>query len=751
MQKKFDSLNLSLLTIVASVIGVIFFLPTPSADATGYTWTSATIETASVSSSRILYDRERAQFAVGYVLSDATQLRFATSTAGSSWATPVSAITTTNLITLDPFFTSSSAAGGGDYIFMAMVGNASTRYLASSGGGSTWSNTALTTVDHYASGAIHTTANGHTYLAGTVSIGGSSLLVSAKTTSAPSADGFTSTTAVGALSGPSPDFAYSSLVSTGVIAYSALGATTIGVVTTTDMLSWTNYGFTPPGSNTVFIRPRVKFDSAGKIYIVYLAANDMTCTTSCKIMVSSRVGGNWTTETIDTVGNVSFNAQHDITFVNGTIPVITYYNVTDGKLRYAYRDSGNSGCSGADGASWTCGDVATGLTMPPSVSITTNNSTGVVIAYQASTTLFKAASATLSAASANYGSFTHTVPSNPTVIVNNNDATTASQIVTVDATAGDASEVAISNNVDFFNSIWLPIGKKYQLKLNKTAGKQLVYAKFTNPTGGISPVVTDDIVYEPPVVNVPQTPAPTAPKPVESSAPISQPLLPPPINIIPLPYYNPNDDTTPFLSEEIPQVAVSTPIEQPSCPERPNAFSLGGTIMRDASGKLYLKLNSQNTVCAVPSYAVAQSWGVRTFARGSIKDYRISSPLPYRSGTIVRDARLNKWYFANTKGKLHEIATLTQLKKLGYKSTLAIYDTSSVIAQYNKSATLTRTDIHPDGTLFLLDARTKEYAILQNRVLHPVSYKSLLGFKENPARAVRALAGETYPIKERWD
>lgn len=732
-----------------------FTIPLPAHAAVS--WSNSVVESGVIASStRVLWNSTLGEFAVGYTLSDGTASKFSSSTVGSAWANPVTSLSTTNLSPVDTFFTTN--VGGTGYVGMGMITGATKKYLSSSNGGSTWNAADVSTVDHYISGQIQVDNLGYTYIAGRVEIGGSNeYVVMTKTAIPPASNFFTSSSIAGPLGGnPSVDFAHSSL-SGGAVAYSIPSSGILDVFVSATMSTWTDISFTPSGTYSIMVRPRVKFDSNGVPYVIAVGSNNFPCSISCDVILSHYSGGSWTTEVVDTVGSFSNNAQHDLAFVNGTIPIITYYNKTTGALRYAYRDLGGSGCSGANGSSWTCGNVATGFTMPPTVAISTNNSTKVVIVYQNNLTAFDAAYATVSlpssGASTVNSAFPKAVaPTDLKIVVNNGGLTSDKLEVPIDLSATNATEVALSTNPDFYNVAWQPLNHRMSIKLQNKQGSQNVYAKFANSSGGVSDVVFGTVYYIAPQVIMPEPIADTAPaseKPIESK-PITAPpsvfpddskkyeLFAPYENFDPFNPVNPANGTTVFL-------------EKPSCPERINAFSLDGMIIQDVKKDLYLVVANKNVACPVGSYAVARSWGITSFKKGAVSGYQISSPLPYRPGTIVRNSKAGEMYFVNTKGKLHLFPNTKMLAALGYSKNPVLVEKVSVINMFTKSASLVRTDMHPDGTLFLIDAKKGEYGIIQNRVMHLVSRKTLLKFKENIGRAVRLLPGEQYETGDRWD
>ncbi len=746
-------LNLAFLILI---FGSVF----DSSDAhAAVTWGSSNIQASIIASStRVLWDSTNSQFAVGYSTSDGTSLIISTSTVGSSWATPVTALSTANLNVTDTFFTSQAAAGTG-YLFLGMVAGGDKRYVSSVNQGSTWSNSALSSLDQYVGGQIQTdSTTGYTYVAGRVGIGASQYVVMASTTVSPVANLFASSTIAGPLTAnPTVDFIYSRTYG-GVVVYSLIDSGDIGVATSTNMYSWTSYGFTPDGAYAMQVRPRVKRDSEGSIYVLSVGTNDMTCTSRCDVMLSKFSGGVWTTEIIDTVGSMSFYLQHDLAFINGTTPIITYYNNTTGALRYAYKDSGNTGCTGTAAASWTCGNVATSLTAAPAVSITSNDSNKVMIAYQDyGASIFKSAYATIAAAStATVGTAfpKSTKPTNPTIKANGGDLTSNNLEINVDLSVIDGTEVALSTNPDFYNVAWQPLSPKMTVKLQNKTGPQYVYAKFSNATGGISDTVFASVYYVAPQLIVPVPIPDVSPAPTKPAEPNFAVTPPPSVFVGEQPknydLFVPFDNFDPFNAYK-PTSGTVVMLEKPSCPERVNAFSLDGSIIQDAKKSLYLIMPNKKVACPVASYTVARSWGVTSFKKGSITGYSISSQLPYRPGTIVRNSKTRQTFFVNTKGKLHLFPSTKAYAALGYGKNIVALETDAVLGKFAQSAQLTRTDMHPDGTLFVLDAKKGEYGILQERTIHALSKKTLLKFGEKIGRAVQLLPGESYPVGVRWD
>lgn len=734
-----------------------FFYASPARAAMTWDATGVIDSSNIASSTRVLWDPLLDQFATGYTSNDGASLFFSTSTNGSVWATPIQVLSAgSGLPAAETFFTT-KWAGGTDYIFIGMTAGVR-YYVSSAGGGSSWSTASIVSPSNFTTGNVQTDVSGKTYIAGHTSNISHNLDLF-KTSSAPDADAFVTTTIFSApffSFAPRTDFALSG--SNLAVSMLKFGTDAPYVEISSD--SGDTWGNTQvdAGSDASFLRPRVKYDGSGNLYMVYVAANNDTCTTGCHIMLASFNGVSWTLEQVDTVGGFDIYAQHDLAFINGTTPVIVYYNKATGTLRYATKDSRGQGCDGTAASAWTCGNVATGFTQAPAVSIAAHGPYAM-IAYQLNTGSFKSAFGTwVSDASESVGTaFPKTdPPKHPHIVVNGGQKISNTLDVSVEVSADNASEVALSTNPDFYNAAWQELAGKKTIHLDNKSGAQHVYAKFTNPSGGISEVVFDDITYSggqiqsAPVMTQPVVMLDTTTPPVTPPAP-SIPQQTPVVNNG-YAYFVVGDGVNPFSSESNSGATSGTSSEgeRLSCPERSNAFTAGGDIIRDAKGHLFVLLKSQHVACPVASYVVAQTWG-KSVHRGSADGYVISSSLPYRPGSIIQNAKTRERYFVNTKGGLHKFPNATQFGKLGYSKNRIMIDQPAAIMSYHMSAVLTRNDIHPDGTLFLLDAKKREYGILQNRTLHPISYKTVIKFKENAARAVKLLPGETYTVGVRWD
>jgi hypothetical protein len=86
-----------------------------------------------------------------------------------------------------------------------------------------------------------------------------------------------------------------------------------------------------------------------------------------------------------------------------------------------------------------------------------------------------------------------------TIVINNGDAITADQVVTLTLTATDNNGVAyvmVSNQPDFLLGSWANYDKTMSWKLPEKLGPQTVYAKFKDTAGLVSPVVSDSIILD---------------------------------------------------------------------------------------------------------------------------------------------------------------------------------------------------------------------------------------------------------------
>ncbi len=749
-----NALRQSSWLLIAGFFFALYIIHSTIVHAAGITWTTTTVASSlTASSTRILWDTYRTEFAIGLETAALSSVQFVTSTSGSAWSSAVTVGSVSNLSGIT-MFTTSSLANGAYYFVGAVTGGTSKVYQSSNQGASfsSYDYNGVNPGDYFANGQVQAAAGPVYYIAGRVDVGATPHVVFASTTA--SVNVFATSSIATLAANPTVDMAYGS----GKIAvvYVVQSDTTLYMVTSSSAgPPWTSNNLASGAG--MIINPSVKIDTTGKIWVTYIAANAFNCSSYCEVRLSRyESSSGWNTEAIDSVSSIDSNSKPQLAFVSGTTPVIAYYSGST--LKYAYRDSGNSGCSGTDAASYSCGTVVASSGVGP-LSIATNHADKAVITYQAYPSTLKAAYADLTAASSSgsssgFGLLAPIPVLSPFLSINSDNVATATTSVVLQLGATNASEMAVSLNPDFFGEVWRPLQSSLAYKLNSKPGVQRVYAKFDNVTGGISKVVYDDILYDPTGGSLATT-APVVSSPPPSFAPAPEPVITnPPGSSLPKPDEFSGPEILPFANEEQKQSSSvpSVSFRAPSCPQRPNAFALGGSIIQDAkSHQYFLLIANSKVVCPALSRAIAASWGVTGVAKKmSIAGYTISSLLPYRPGSIVQDSKSGARYIVNTKGQLHWFPTHTQQIKLGYGNSRILLDSRAVFEKLGFHVPLTRLDIHPDGTLFVIDAKKGEFAMLQNRILHPISRASLLKFKENPRRAVRFAHGETYPIGVRW-
>ena len=87
-------------------------------------------------------------------------------------------------------------------------------------------------------------------------------------------------------------------------------------------------------------------------------------------------------------------------------------------------------------------------------------------------------------------------PSNPSIIINNNDAYTNNPLIDLTLSCSDATEMCFRNETTGSWSVWVPYSAAKQLSLSGTTSntKYSIYVKFRNNEGE-STIIRDSIVY----------------------------------------------------------------------------------------------------------------------------------------------------------------------------------------------------------------------------------------------------------------
>lgn len=705
------------------------------------------------------YNSGRSEFALAYATIAGSALKFTTSSVGAAWSTPVAisshadgVLTTLPMLTVD----ANNSYYAGTFSSSAGI------FASTANSGLTWSTSTPPGLDRFYNSASMAIKGIQILVGGSVSGSGIS---GYWTTNSLTGATFTSSSVSGSAASQGMMTANSTLVA-GVYTISG-DATHLYVITSSDGTTFETTTLTVSDSSGI-TSPRIAIDSNGRMWLAYYVNVGGTYYIETATFKTGDAGSCiWIQERIDTAGTVSPNSL-DIAFLNGATPIISYYYKLGGtiNLRYAARDNGNSGCSASGGSKWSCANIVTSMSGNDFLSIATNGSGKAVIVYQNSTA--KAAYADFLGTSYDY-SCSQSSSSNSynlkslikpifvgsdSVVINGGAAKTSSRQVDVMFNVKNATEFAVSLNSGMFGAIWQPWVKQKTITLPNQSGAHTVFAKFTNPTGAVSEMASSTIIYEP-VVEVP-APSPVSPQPAPIVvAPPAPVILDPPSAQAPTspeelgvePFFDPVETLAKVMMLE-----QKKKIEGYLCSERPNAFSVGGQVVRDlTSGKRYVMFKSQGVVCPVVSNAVLASWGVRTVATvANVTGLRVSSPLPYRPGTVVRARENSALYFVNPQGRLHQFGSAKVFSALGYRSSLVRVESRATINMFAPAVTLTRTDIHPDGTLFITNEKTGLYAVLHGRVLHPINKKTLQLYGENIARAVRFRVGETYETGDSW-
>jgi hypothetical protein len=729
------------------------------------TWTTGTTLASAWGAGVLMYNTYRSEFAFGYASGDAYTFNFTTSSAASSWST---ATTITSQASADLVQNPMLSGVSGSGIYLASISAASgSIWGISPGGGSSWTTSTNIGIDKQYGSADLTYFNSARYIGGTVSGPG----LSSNTywmTSSTNGTTFTSSTILSNV-GVQQQGRLTSSATLMAAVYTTNGDTShLYVATSTNGTTFSNTTITVTGASAIY-EPRIAIDSSDRIWVSYFATVggiNYVYVSTMKPSDSESCG--IVTEQVDLEGAQS-PVGLGLTIINGTTPVISYnYSETFGVLilKSAVRNGGDSSCGGS-ATKWSCSTLASGLSGNRAVYSASNGAGRVVVAYlngssyESATADFGSTSypyscvASSSSSSSSQGLSLKTLISpifltSNALRINNGEGVTSDPYVTLYFHVSNASEVAYSLNSELMGSIWESYSATKKLTLPKSVGDYTVYAKFTNPTGAVSDITSSTIRYEVPV---------PAPAPVEPSAPEAPKQVATPIVITPPAPVSTGPQelgTVPFISEEDLVNLINSDLSASTaplygCPERPNAFSIGGEVVRERkTQKSFVLFKSLNVACPVVSSTVLTSWGSpRVALIDSIGSMRISTPLPYRPGTILRTEKGVR-YFTNTRGQLHKVPSPAQFAKLKYNSRLTLSDTAVHIQEFPMSADLIMSNIHPDGTLFVINKAKGLYALLHNRVLHEMDLKTLKFYRERPERAIPFAPGESYPTAESW-
>ena len=121
-------------------------------------------------------------------------------------------------------------------------------------------------------------------------------------------------------------------------------------------------------------------------------------------------------------------------------------------------------------------------------------------------------------------------PTNPSILINNDDATVATTSVTLSLGAVNAIRMAISNDPGFSGTLWEGFQATKAWELTPGEGTKVVYAKFQDIGGFESGSVSDDILFEIPVPPAPTPPPTPTPTPPSTPTPTPTPVVSTPVD-----------------------------------------------------------------------------------------------------------------------------------------------------------------------------------------------------------------------------
>lgn len=496
---------------------VVFFIVSQSQPARAeYSWTTATLASATVAtSSAMIYNSAAGEFAFTWLNAGGGTLKFTTSTISNSWATPLTITTVTNGRMYSVAMTTSTSASTYYGLFTDMIdtldmgqSGRNRIYKSAALNGSSWTLQATTTAvtDNFAESEL-TIQDGSIFIAGNAYIDSDKTFMIAKSTATDSFASFTTSTLYQGSDNVGNSSIHNGGGIIGVMYTRSSSFNNIYTATSTNGVSWGTSTLT----GSMIITARMRVDASGKQWVAWVSSSGFNCASGCTLKLSRYEGASgWVTETIDTAGSTWNNGESqskpiDLAFINGTTPVVAYYNTGAGSVRFAYRDAGNSGCSGADAASYTCGNALTGLSssITGGVTIATNGAARAMIAASDfGATAIKAATADLTVAAAAAASPVSALQAPPpppqisSMTINGGATSTISRDVEVELTSGSAIEMVVSTDPTFSGLSWKPFASKSIVTLPETPGTYKIYAKVSSNSGS-SAVSEREIIYLP--------------------------------------------------------------------------------------------------------------------------------------------------------------------------------------------------------------------------------------------------------------
>jgi len=288
------------------------------------------------------------------------------------------------------------------------------------------------------------------------------------------------------------------------------------------------------------------------------------------------------------------------------------------------------------------------------------------------------------------GSSTTVGPTDVSVLINSNAASTNSTNVVLTIAASNATQMMISNETDFSGAAWEALATSKNWTLIGGDGAKVVYAKFKDSSSNVSNIVSDSIILSGSTSTAPVSSTTTTPV----TTPIVMPGMP----------GQPTTGTTP---------APTTP--STTQPQQTQVTIQDNDIVK-ASGQsaLYLILNGKRHV--IPHISVYNSWGyptnfstVKTVSASILNQYAEGNPVPFRDGYIFRGKASSLYglnssaVFVVSDGKLRPVASSAVYHALfddpDWKLVTWVPDDLLTKFSYPMGAILDSSTVHPNGSL----------------------------------------------------
>lgn len=218
----------------------------------------------------------------------------------------------------------------------------------------------------------------------------------------------------------------------------------------------------------------------------------------------------------------------------------------------------------------------------------------------------------------------YVMPYNMSLKINNGDAQTTSNTVLLTMAAASASQMLVSNNPNFTNSLWEPYATSKTWTLSSGSGTKTVYIKFESSDGSRAdgPAATITVV----------APTPAATPVVEPTSPAPEPTTP-----------------APTESTPAPTTKAFTPVSD-------------GTLIKvnGSSAVYYVKAGKRYVF---PMSKVYNTWykdfsSVKTISSGDLSSYSLGGMVKTKPGALMIKLQTDpKVYYVGANGVLHWLKT----------------------------------------------------------------------------------------------